>query len=72
MISYINTVSNILWFFSRTAGEIAIYAGLPGLLIPLIAGAYKVLEAIKRSDKGEDSILFYFVFGKAGYFSSIL
>ena len=55
MISYINTVSNILWFFSRTAGEIAIYAGLPGLFIPLIAGAYKVLEAIKQSGTGKIS-----------------
>ncbi len=44
-----------LGFFSKTAGEITIYAGLPELLIPLIAGAYKVLEAIKRSDTGNFS-----------------
>ena len=44
-----------LRFFSRTVGEIAIYAGLPGLLIPLIAGAHKVLEAIRRSDTGNFS-----------------
>ena len=44
-----------MFLLVRTAGEIAIYAGLPGLLISLIAGAYKVLEAIKRSDTGNFS-----------------